>query len=159
MCQIFCCSIVQGVSFNYHQRNVRSRVSVSNSQVSVSAFMTKSRSRNLSQVSVSEVTVSTTSLSFIFSKRIKPALKREMNSETFFTWLRSYYQIIIACYMQYIYFVLVKYWDTARNIDIHKCYIFQLGMPSSLPLIFFVWSPGMSKLLKSQAVSLPETKS
>ena len=30
MCQIFCCSIIQGVSFNYHQRNVRSRVSVSN---------------------------------------------------------------------------------------------------------------------------------
>jgi len=25
MCQIFCCSIIQGVSFNYHQRNVRSR--------------------------------------------------------------------------------------------------------------------------------------
>jgi len=48
MGQIFCCSIIQGVSFNYHQRNVRSRVSVS--------------SRNLSQVSVSEVTVSTTSL-------------------------------------------------------------------------------------------------
>ena len=35
MCQIFCCSIVQGVSFNYYQRNVRSRVSVSNFQVSV----------------------------------------------------------------------------------------------------------------------------
>ena len=44
MCQIFCCSIIP-VSFNYHQRNVRSRVSVSNFQVSVSAFMTKSRSR------------------------------------------------------------------------------------------------------------------
>jgi len=25
MCQIFCCSIIQGVGFNYHQRNVRSR--------------------------------------------------------------------------------------------------------------------------------------
>ena len=47
MCQIFCCCIIQGVSFNYHHRNVRSRVSVSNFQVSVSvsAFMTKSRSR------------------------------------------------------------------------------------------------------------------
>ena len=32
MCQIFCCSIIQGVSFNYHLRNVRSRVSVSNSR-------------------------------------------------------------------------------------------------------------------------------
>ena len=42
--KILCCSIIQGVSFNYHQRNVRSRVSVSNFQVSVSAFMTKSRS-------------------------------------------------------------------------------------------------------------------
>jgi len=26
MCQIFCCSIIQEVSFNYHHRNVRSRV-------------------------------------------------------------------------------------------------------------------------------------
>jgi len=58
--QIFCCSIiqVQGVSFDNYQRNVKSRVSISNFQVS--AFMTKSR--NFSQVSVSEVTVSTTSL-------------------------------------------------------------------------------------------------
>jgi len=46
------CRIFQGVSFNYHQRNVSSRVSVSN--VQVSAFMAKSRSRSLSQVSVSE---------------------------------------------------------------------------------------------------------
>jgi len=30
MCQIFCCCIIQGVSFNYHHRNVRSQVSVSN---------------------------------------------------------------------------------------------------------------------------------
>ena len=49
MCQIFCCSIIQGLSFNYHHRNVRSRVSVSVSNfqvsVSVSAFMPKSRSR------------------------------------------------------------------------------------------------------------------
>jgi len=45
LCQIFCCSSIQGVSFNYHQRNVRSRVSVSNYQVSVSAFMTKFWSR------------------------------------------------------------------------------------------------------------------
>ena len=36
MCQIFCCCIIQGVTFNYHHRNVRSRVSVSNFQVSVS---------------------------------------------------------------------------------------------------------------------------
>jgi len=45
MWHLFCCCIIQGVSFNYHHRNVRSRVSVSNFQVSVSAFMTKSRSR------------------------------------------------------------------------------------------------------------------
>jgi len=36
LCQIFCCCIIQGVGFNYHQRNVRSRISVSNFQVSVS---------------------------------------------------------------------------------------------------------------------------
>jgi len=30
---------------------------------------------------------------FINSKRIKPVLKREVNNETFFTWLRSCYQI------------------------------------------------------------------
>jgi len=41
MCQIFCCCIIQGVSCNYHNRNVKSRVS--NFQASVSAFMTKSR--------------------------------------------------------------------------------------------------------------------
>jgi len=42
-----CCSIIQGVRFNYHQGNVRSRisVSVSNFQVSVSVFMKKSRFR------------------------------------------------------------------------------------------------------------------
>jgi len=57
MCQLFCCSIIQVVSFNYHQRNVRSRVSVS-----VSNFQVSVSSRNLSQVSVSEVAVSTTSL-------------------------------------------------------------------------------------------------
>jgi len=42
---LFYCCISQGVSFNYHHRNVRSRVSVSNFQVLDS-----------------EVTVSTTSL-------------------------------------------------------------------------------------------------
>ena len=41
----FVAALFTGVSFNYPQRNVRSRVSVSNFQVSVSAFMTKSRSR------------------------------------------------------------------------------------------------------------------
>ena len=45
MCLLFCYCVIQGVSFNYHHRNVRSRVSVSNFQVWVS-----------------EVTVSTTSL-------------------------------------------------------------------------------------------------
>ena len=46
MCLLFCYWVIQGVSFKYHHRNVRSRVSVSNFQVSVSAFMTKSRSRS-----------------------------------------------------------------------------------------------------------------
>ena len=48
MCLLFCYCVIQGVSFNYHHRNVRSRVSVSvsNFQVSVSAFMTKSRPRS-----------------------------------------------------------------------------------------------------------------
>ena len=32
MWQIFCCSIIQGVSFNYHQRNVRSRSRTSRSR-------------------------------------------------------------------------------------------------------------------------------
>jgi len=35
------CSIFLGVNFNYLQRNVRSQVSVSNFQVSVSAFFVK----------------------------------------------------------------------------------------------------------------------
>ena len=38
MGEIFCCSIIQGVSFNYHQKNVRSRISLSDFQVSVSAL-------------------------------------------------------------------------------------------------------------------------
>ena len=61
------CSIIQGVSFNYHQRNVRSRVAVAKFQVSVS-------SRNFSQVSVSEVAVSTTSLVCIMCIRRKTAV-------------------------------------------------------------------------------------
>jgi len=65
MCQIFCYSVVHGVSFYYHQRNVRSRVSVSNFLVGLGFHDKVSFSvslRNLSLVSVSEVTVSTTSL-------------------------------------------------------------------------------------------------
>jgi len=39
--------------------------------------------------------------------RIKPLLKREVNNETSFTSLKSYYEIIIiACYMQYISFLV-----------------------------------------------------
>ena len=63
------CRIYQGVSFNYHQRNVRSRVSVL-------AFMAKSRSRSFSQVSVLEVMVSTTLLlSRYFASEGKIALE------------------------------------------------------------------------------------
>ena len=56
----FVAALFKEVGFNYHQRNVRSRVSVAVSNFQVSSFMTKFRSRNLSQVS--EVTVSTTPL-------------------------------------------------------------------------------------------------
>jgi len=76
MCQIFCYCIIQGVSFNYHQRNVRSRVSVWASNLGLGlglelpglglGFYDKVSvlvsSRNLSQVSVSEVAFSTKSL-------------------------------------------------------------------------------------------------
>jgi len=38
---------------------------------------------------------------FIYPERIKPLLKSEVNNETSFTSLRSFYEInIIACYMQ-----------------------------------------------------------
>ena len=40
---------------------------------------------------------------FIYSKRIKPLLKREVNNEMSFTSLRSEINII-AYYLQYIYF-------------------------------------------------------
>jgi len=45
----FVAALFKELAFNYHQTNVRSRVSVSNFQVqvSVSAFTTKSRSRRL----------------------------------------------------------------------------------------------------------------
>jgi len=47
----------------------------------------------------------------------------EVNNETFFTPLRSYYEIdYIACYTQYIYILfLVKDSDTTQNFNIHKC--------------------------------------
>jgi len=54
LCLLFCYCVIQGVSFNCHHRNVRSRVSVSvsNFQVSVSAFMTKSWSRSRSRLEI-----------------------------------------------------------------------------------------------------------
>jgi len=55
------------------------------------------------------------------SKRIKPLLKREVNNETFFTSLKSYYPIgYITCYAVYILF-LVKDRDTTRNFNVYKC--------------------------------------
>jgi len=40
---------------------------------------------------------------------MKPVLKREVNNETLFTSLQSYYQIdYIACYTQYIYYFWLK---------------------------------------------------
>jgi len=54
---------------------------------------------------------------FIYSKRIKPLLKREVNNETsFFTSLKSRYEInIIACYICSIYTFLVLDRVTTRN--------------------------------------------
>jgi len=46
---------------------------------------------------------------FIYSKRIKLPLKREVNNEASFTSLKSYYEInIIACCMEYIYFFIFR---------------------------------------------------
>jgi len=75
------CSIFQGVSFNYHQKNVRCRVLVSSFQVSVLAFMAKSRSRSFSQVSVSvsEVTVSTKPLLGTFDEDPVPVSSWNFN--------------------------------------------------------------------------------
>ena len=47
--------------------------------------------------------------------------------------------------------------DTTRN-NILKCWHLQRSYTVNTSLNFFVWSPGMSKLLKKQAVGLPETK-
>ena len=90
----------------------------------------------------------------IYSKRIKPQLKREVNNETFFTSLRSYYQIdYIACYTQYIYYFLLKTGMLHEILTYINVYIFKVGMPPSHPLIFpfdplecvkcecVVWSP------------------
>jgi len=59
--------------------------------------------------------------SSIYSERIKPLLKPEVNNETFFASLRSYYRIDYSLlYAVYILF-LDKDGDTTRNLDIHKC--------------------------------------
>jgi len=60
------CSIFQGVSFNYHQRNVGSRSRAFRSRLLWQSLglEVSARSRSFSQVSVSEVTVSTTTLVF-----------------------------------------------------------------------------------------------
>jgi len=66
MCLLFCYCVIQGVSFNYHHRNVRSRglgLELPGLGLGIGFYDKVSvSSRNLSQVSVSEVTVSTTSL-------------------------------------------------------------------------------------------------
>jgi len=53
--------------------------------------------------------------------RIKPVLKREVNNETFFISLTSYYQIdyYSLVYVVYILF-LVKDGDNIRRFNIHK---------------------------------------
>jgi len=94
---------------------------------------------------------------FIFSKQIKPLLKRKVKNETFFMSLRLYYQIYyyILLYAVYILYLDV---DTTRNIDIHKClYIYKVGMPPPHLLIFRL-IPAMSKLLKSHAVDYRRLK-
>jgi len=45
---------------------------------------------------------------FIYSKRIKPLLKREVNNETFFTSLRSYYQIYYYTLLYAEHFLVLK---------------------------------------------------
>jgi len=52
-------------------------------------------------------------------QRIKPPLKREVNNETFFTSLRSYYQISLV-YVVYI-LPLVKDGNNIRSFNKHKC--------------------------------------
>jgi len=59
--------------------------------------------------------------------------------------------------MQYIYFLVLER-DTTRNINIPKCLHLQRRYAANRCLNFFVWSHEMSKLLKSQAVVLPEIK-
>jgi len=55
----------------------------------------------------------------IHTKRVKPLLKREVNNETFFTSLRSYYRISLV-YVVYILF-LVKDGDNIQSFNKHKC--------------------------------------
>ena len=49
---------------------------------------------------------------FMYSKKIKLPLKRMVNNQTFFTSLRSYYHIIIACYTLCTFF---KYFFSYRR--------------------------------------------
>jgi len=73
----------------------------------------------------------------LYSKRIKPQLKREVNNETFFTSLRSYSQInYTACYTQYIYFFLVQTGILHEILTYTNVYICKVGMLPSHPLIF-----------------------
>jgi len=58
--------------------------------------------------------------------------------------------------MQYIYFFILDKDSTWNNIL--KCLHLQSRYAANISLNFFVWSPGLSKLLKSQAVGLSETK-
>ena len=75
---------------------------------------------------------------FKYSKIIKPLLKCEVSNEMSFTSLRSYNQIYIACYMQYIgYTFLVKDEQTLHEILTHlNVHIRKVSMPPSHSLIF-----------------------
>jgi len=69
MCQLFCCSIIQGVSFRLPSENCEvSSLGLELPGLGLGFFDKVSvSSRNLSQVQVSEVTVSTTSLLVILA--------------------------------------------------------------------------------------------
>jgi len=53
---------------------------------------------------------------------MKPPLKREVNNETFFASLRSYYHIYYYSLLYAVFILLlVKEGDTTRNFNINNC--------------------------------------
>jgi len=63
-------------------------------------------------------------------------MKREVNNETFFTSLRSYYQIVYIAYcMQQLYYFQLKTGILHEILTHINLYIRKVGMPPSHPLI------------------------